>query len=320
MANSAMPTPPAAPVMPPKPAVLPPKTRRATPLWSIIGTVVLIVAVGGLGYMWWNAEQRASSAAHDLSVAEQRASSAAANTNAPGAIALPADFRTIMSITSTEDMKFEYRCRGDVRQGNMEDADTSYCIGIYKLVLVTPLGEKTLETGYAESPANAPYGMTAEYKSYARGSARVIISFAAGGCRLDNDLCGAGGPDNLITGNYNMELGAYMPLLGAYMPLRNFPTNGTPIWSAQGTQALFLPRTCGGAGCMAAPIRVYNIETDTVRDLTTETAAEEPNAEDVSGAKLPYWKNLHWSGPNEFEVTLVGVDGRERTVGGVAAY
>ena len=292
---------------------MPPKARRATPLWAIIGIVVLIAAVGGLGYMWWNAEQRASSAAHDLSVAQQRANNAVANTNAPGVVALPADFRTIMSITATEGLTFEYRCRGDVRQGNMENADTSYCIGIYKLVLVTPLGEQTLETGYAEIPATAPYWMGAEFKSFARGPARVIISFAAAGCRLEDDLCGAGGPDNLVTGNYNTES-------GAYMPLRNFPTNGTPIWSAQGTQALFLPHTCGGAGCMAAPIRVYNIETDIERNLTTEIAAEAPNAEDAGGAKLPYWKNLHWSGPGEFEVTLVGADGRERTVVGGVAY
>ncbi len=297
-------------VQPPVAPVMPKVPRSASP-WAVIIIAVLLVGIGAIGFLWWSAEQRASSAAQALATAQQQ--TAAAKANALGVLALPADFRTIVSITATEDMTFEYRCRGDVRQGNMEDADTSYCIGIYKLVLVTPTGEKTLETGYAETPEAAPYWMSAQYESFARGPARVIISFAAAGCRLADDLCGAGGPDNLITGDYNMES-------GLYTPLRNFPTNGTPIWSAQGTQAMFLPHTCGGAGCTAEPIRVYNIETDTVRYLTTEQAAEEPNAEDAGGTKLPYWKDLHWSGPYEYTVILVSPDGRSREINGVAAY
>lgn len=277
---------------------------RGNSTWHVIIVVMLLAVMAGIGAMWWQGEQRYTQLMAQLAAREQEEA-------VESEVALLADFRTIVSISPTEDIALEYRCRGDVRLGVMEDADTGYCIGIHKLVMVTPNGEKTLETGYAETKADAPLLSGAQYKSFARGPARVVIEFAPGGCRLDEDVCGVGVPENFVTATYNTDS-------GQYIRINNFPAHGTALWDARGFSVLWVTPTCGGAGCDIAPIKMLSVESDVVKAVTGEQAASEAGARDVMGADLPYWKDLRWSGPGEFTVTLVETNGREREISGPA--
>ncbi len=268
---------------------------------SAVIIVLLIALVGGVGFLWWNSEVRFAELLEKIDMASEA-------TSAPAPAA--AEPEEVGRISYSSGSAVVYLCEGEVRQAVMEDADTRYCVGDHTLVL-RRIGQDDvlLTAGSARRDVDAPFLLKVESLNPARGPARLVISFASQGCMVDDSLCGVGMPENYVTGTYDFET-------ARYTALNNFPDFGTPIWSPDGRQVLSYPHSCGGAGCMAEPITVYDLTTDSFKGITEEKAADQPGAQDVSGQRLPFWKDLHWSGPGEFTVTLVEPSGREREIGG----
>ncbi|TAK05621.1 hypothetical protein EPO33_00535 [Patescibacteria group bacterium] len=276
---------------------------------KLLGAAVIflfVIMLGMIGFVWWQSE------------AQYRDLVGRIGTLVPSSPVPQADeYKEAGTISYGSGSAVVYLCKGEVKQAVMEDADTRYCLGEYKLVLrVVGKSDVLLTAGEVYTDANAPFLLDVDSLNFARGPARLVISFAPQGCLVDENYCGVGLPENYVTGTYTLEPdnGA----LAGYKTLNNFPQFGKPIWSAQGWTVLSYPHTCGGAGCGVEPISMYSLATDSSHDVTTETAAEEPWATDASGKRLPYWKDLHWSGPGEFTVTRVTPDGREQEISGVA--
>lgn len=273
---------------------------------SVVVIVLLLAVAGGMGFLWWNSEQRFAELSQKVAMEEEN--KPAGQTD---------EYKEAGTISYGSGSAVVYLCKGEVKQAVQEDADTRYCLGTYKLVLRTVGKDDVLLTaGEVYTDANAPFLLKVEELNFSRGPARLVISFAPQSCLLDESYCGAGMPDNYVTGTYTSEPDRGQP--AGYKALNNFPQYGKPIWSAEGFSVLSYPNTCGGAGCGLGPISVYSLITDSSHDVTTEKAAEEPWANDVSGHRLPYWKDLRWSGPGEFTVTLVDAAGREREISGPA--
>lgn len=298
-----MPTPPVAPVVPPK-------ARRTTSLWSIIGIVVLIAAVGGLGYMWWNAEQRASSVARDLSVAERRANN----------IVAPASTEVVFNenVVAWDGKVYTIRqsCDGQM-QSNLPEAagpgiplsPVSFCIGKNTLTLVKPDGTAAvIETYNAVKAADAPILMGSQLLTFGRGPTKIFISYSTEPCSTDND-CGVGMPTNYVRYYVNLE-----DLSVHATP--NYPLGGKLEWNASGSRAflIFNLNDCGGAGCGVAPLLGYDLVTDKVSDLTTDKAGPELGALDVEGKKLPYWSDIHWIDDGDIEATIVSPNGMKKVM------
>lgn len=270
---------------------------------SAVIIVLLIAVAGGVGFLWWNSEVRFAELLEKIDMASERPSAPAPQPEEA--------YEEVGRISYGSGSAVVSLCEGEVKQAVAGDADTRYCVGDHRLVL-RRIGQDDvlLTAGSARRDVDAPFLLKVESLHPARGPARLVISFAPQGCMVDDSMCGAGMPDNSVTGTYDFET-------ATYTALNNFPAFGTPIWGPDGLQMLSYPQTCGGAGCSVGAITVYDIWSDSFKEVTEEKAAEMAGAEDVRGQRLPYWKDLHWSGPSEFTVTLVEPGGREREISGV---
>jgi hypothetical protein len=210
---------------------------------------------------------------------------------------------------------FQYRCSGEAKKGldriNMLTGILSYCVGDYSLVAVVGDQAVDIASGHAVDGHDAPVLQKVELLS---DKGNVLISFDSS-CASTLD-CGAGMPTNYVTYLFRMnDLSSKV--------ISNFPPLGTPVWNILETKALFIPDTCGGAGCSMAPIIGYDLANDSATDLTEEKAVgisgEDISYSDVTdamGDRLPVWKSAGWNVGDTFTAIMIDIDGSQKQVKG----
>lgn len=209
-------------------------------------------------------------------------------------------------------LSFSHACIGQVVYKNPgADMDGEYPMAYCKgenVLSVTHNNELPVELLRVTSSdvENAPLLQKVQPAGHAQEFDYVLISFGPNACALNDDFCGAGMPENYVTYLMNDEL-------KIVKALKNYPMYGSAVLGNM--RAAFITARCGGAGCDAAPIVGYNLLSDTVKNLTTESAGGELNAKDVRGIKLPVWKSLRYvSSQDKFEAVYLGVDGAEKKI------
>jgi hypothetical protein len=209
---------------------------------------------------------------------------------------------------------FQYRCSGEIKKG----LDTignpaeifSYCVGDYALVALEGDQSIDITSGHAKDGYDAPVLQKIEVLNDQKN---ILISFKPS-CASTLD-CGAGMPTNYVTHLYRInELSS--------RSISNYPPFGSPVWNALETKALFIPDTCGGAGCSMAPIIGYDLEHDSSIDLTQERAAglsegmKSSDITDAMGDRLPVWKTVQWNVGDAFTAVMIKEDGKTENVKG----
>ena len=202
--------------------------------------------------------------------------------------------------------------------GTFKGSSKRYCVGDNQLSVRGEDGEETIIlSGISQDAANAPMLFGADLinvPSDANGT--VLITYMPDPCATPGSVCGVGGP-------YNLENFAYSLRDGSLKPLKHYPGTGAPTWNAGigGMKAIFIPDTCGGDGCVAAPLTGYNLDTDTASPLTSLGLAagytDGSTVQSANGTLLPVWQPLvHWKSDVDFTVQVRQPDGTLKTVAG----
>lgn len=213
------------------------------------------------------------------------------------------------------DIPLEYRCSGEVKKsletfGSEKPESLPYCVGDYELVALISGQSLVVSSGHAADGNDAPVLMGAENIG---DQGIVLVSFKPS-CISMGD-CGSGIPVN----NQSFMIRTQDR---SVQPIANVPPNGSPVWNPIHTKALFIPETCGGAGCDLAPVIGYDLASDRAKDLTKEKAVglgkdtSMTDATDPAGDRLPVWKSVEWDGNDEFKAVMVGSDGGVKNVMG----
>lgn len=204
--------------------------------------------------------------------------------------------------------QFTHRCKGEVKVADQQSVP--FCIGSNQLVVIDPTSVvKVLKTESVDSAADAPVLLSTHLvPGSQKGS--LLISYTVDTCTTTND-CGVGMPTNYVGWVYNLS---DQSLRG----LSNYPEFGRPVWNTSGTKAVFIPSTCGGAGCNVAPLTGYVLGMDTVSEVTTVKAAgsENEQAQDVQGNRLAQWGSVTWNTDSSFTAAMRLEDGSTQRVSG----
>lgn len=229
----------------------------------------------------------------------------------PGAVVTEKSIRA-----GGSDVSIQYLCFGEIKEGVGEFKGAkdvpSYCVGSYELVALIGDSSVSIGSGQATSGKDAP--ILSKIKAFGPRESMLLISFKPS-CTATGD-CGLGMPMNSISFVFSSED-------FSSRAISHFPEQGTPIWNALATKALFIPDTCGGGGCSTLPVLGYDIEKDEERDVTTEVAVglgedgKPSDAMNVFGDRLPSWKSVEWNGADAFTAIFVDVDGTQKEVKGV---
>lgn len=204
--------------------------------------------------------------------------------------------------------QFTHRCKGDVKVADQQV--TPFCLGSNELVVIdSSSAVKVLKTDRVSAVVNAPVLLDA-YLVPGSQKGTVLISYAVDTCVTTND-CGVGMPTNFVRAVYHLSD-------KNFREVSNYPEFGRAIWNASGTKAVFIPSTCGGAGCDVAPLTGYILGTDTAREVTTVKAAgsENEQAQDVRGNRLAQWGSVTWNTDSSFTATMRLEDGSTQRVSG----
>lgn len=212
------------------------------------------------------------------------------------------------------EINLQYRCAGEIKKGveRVGDPaeDVSFCVGDYSLVAKVGDQSTMIASGHAISGNDSPVFLGAEAVG---DQGNIFISYKPS-CASTGD-CGAGMATNDVTYVFHSKD-------ASVQPIANFPPNGKPLWNAIFTKALFIPETCGGAGCDLAPIIGYDLVKDSPKDVTVEKGvglgqdSTASDATDPVGDRLPVWKSVEWIAGDTFNATLIKVDGTLKQVKG----
>jgi hypothetical protein len=213
-----------------------------------------------------------------------------------------------------QEIMMQYRCSGEIKKGVERIGDPaeipSFCIGDYELVAT--LGDRSIviASGHASNAQEAPVFLKAEPVA---SSTDALISFGPN-CASTGD-CGVGMPRNEV--NFVLHTKD-----GSVQSISHFPPNGFAVWNETATKALFIPETCGGAGCDVAPLIGYDLSADRSKDITNERAVglgEDGRASDATdpvGNRLPVWQSVQWNAGDTFTATVLNSDGSTRKING----
>lgn len=214
---------------------------------------------------------------------------------------------------------FVHNCAGQQKQGALlGDAKTpvAYCLGTSTLSIVDPNQKSSdLYKITATDPSKTPVLLDAQLIPGSMNGA-VLVSFSPEACTTTGK-CSAGMPSNYVTMAVDLNNTSF-----SYSSIHNYPASGTPVWDTYGIKALFIPQTCGGAGCDVAPLIGYSLITDTLNNkLTKETGAgvsgqSSGPVSDVNSKKLAVWKSASWTSDTQFKAVLTGADGTDKTITG----
>ncbi|MBU2566196.1 hypothetical protein KKG46_01405 [Patescibacteria group bacterium] len=135
----------------------------------------------------------------------------------------------------------------------------------------------------------------------------LLISFTKDTCASLGD-CGVGMPENHVT--YKVNLSDL-----TYSELKHYPQYGIANWSQFEHVAIFIPSSCGGAGCEEETLFAYDLNTDKVTsNITKERAANYPDAVDVMGNPLSYWGEITWESADKAKAILNAADGTSKII------
>ncbi len=295
--------------------------------WQWVLLTLVVVGLVGLGAMFINQSSQLSQMAQSLNMVASKVQELAQTRNAPVVTqpvvateptaapqvpsAPPDDYKIITQKTVTWNgsvYQIAQRCKGEVKVADQQSVP--FCLGSSQLVAIDASSNvKVLKTDSVASAANAPVLLSADLVPGSQKGA-VLISYTVETCTTTND-CGAGMPTNYVRSVYNLS---DQSLRG----LSKYPDYGRPTWNPSGTKAVFIPDTCGGAGCDVAPLTGYNLLTDTAMPVTTVKAAgtEGGQAQDVSGTRLQQWGSVTWKNDTDFTATYFPTDGTTKQVVG----
>jgi hypothetical protein len=294
--------------------------KKDTLLWALVGLAVLGLAGLGSFVAYQNSQLKQVSTSMDklgakLEDLSQKTSLPAQNSTTspaenPQQVKAAEEFQTLAQ-KMADKIQFAHLCKGQTKEVYLfgdERRPVSYCLGENRLVMIEKSAEpKVLQTQNITEDSNAPILIKAETVP---SSTIILISYAPEPCTTIGD-CGAGQPTNYVTLAYDQKA-------GQLKPITKYPTDGTPIWNAAGTKAIFIPDTCGGAGCQIIPLIGYDVTRDATQSATTDKAvgAKDGQARDVAGKPLPRWGMVKWTSDSDFTAEIVQVDGKITAING----
>lgn len=271
----------------------------------IVGIVVAVVIIilGGVLFLSWNSEKgdlrkQISGLQGDLMNLKADLASKAATTT--GEQTPPTSDLAIKTVDwNKKTYSFLHRCVGEVKTASFQGAiETNFCLGKNRLEIFDGLKATTLDEADVIEAAKAPLLLGVQYLAQTSSTtATVLISYSPEPCATTND-CGASMQTNYVTMSYSLKD-------GQIKKLPNFPATGKLLWNSEATKAVSLPLTCGGAGCATGAIKGYDLNADALKDVTTDKAAEEKDAQSATGDKLPYWKDLKWTDATHVTAVIV---------------
>ncbi len=293
--------------------------------WAVI--IILLAGLVGISSAIFNQNKRLdqlsnsmTSVATDVrSLSNTKGSTVISPTEVPatqGNTTSPTDdFKVVTKKTINwkgKAITFIHLCKGTIQFAT--EQTVGYCLGENQLNVETPNGTLTLEKKTVTSASHAPVLVDAKLVSVENGKYAdfVLLSYPVDAC-FNSDDCGAGGPSNFVTGKYSLG-DTDMP----YQSVGNYPRNGKPTWNPSATKAIFIPETCGGAGCGQESLIGYTLATAKTKEVTTEKAAglSGGQAFDVDGKDLPEWYFVTWTDDSSFTATIKNPDGTRKTVSG----
>lgn len=304
--------------------------NKNTILWIVL--ILLLAGVASLGTLLYVQNQRLTemSGALSLLATQKENAPSVADRNEPPSAASDNEFGNGQGNIQDPDgfpvlgeksvqwgnitLVFRHRCSGSIKSAPLfGDTQTlvGYCVGDNQLTVDDGSGQIVLDERNAEEAVDAPLLLKAEaVQGPSSAAGAVLLSYSKEPCTTTND-CGQGMPTNYV--RY-----AYDPSTRSIRPLAKYPDRGSLVWNSRGDRAVFIPMTCGGGGCIVAPLIGYNLASDTVKDVTTAKAAGTGlgYAEDVNGRGLPVWKSITWTGDTTFEATINNPDGSSQKTRG----
>jgi hypothetical protein len=202
--------------------------------------------------------------------------------------------------------RLTHYCQGTTQKGNPDGGNIPFCLGKNQLVFSDGITNTLLQSAIVTSTELAPVLHEPMVLNGDSAKTRLLISYLPDLCDTAND-CGAGMPERHVSHLYTIEG-------GSLRALKAFPQSGQLFWNKEGTKAIVLPHVCGGAGCSKVALRGYDLAKDQVKDLTAAEGAETELAFDVTGKRLPYWKNIAWINEATISGTVVSTDGKTAKV------
>jgi hypothetical protein len=210
-------------------------------------------------------------------------------------------------------LNFYHFCTGKLETYTINDQFfypmEQYCLGDNRLAVEYSPGKFVdIKKETVTDAKNAPVLLKVEQIMQSK---IFLISYVPDNCSTLYD-CGAGMPTHYVTHSFNADT-----LM--YQVLHNFPGRGKPIWNNDGTKAVFIPDTCGGAGCDEDVLKGYSLDTDKVKDLTTEKASENINNDAVLKDKR-IWRSVSWDYDKDHKQTntitarILNPDGTEKEI------
>ena len=121
--------------------------------------------------------------------------------------------------------------------------------------------------------------------------------------------------------NYHVRF-AYDIQTNTVRSLKNFPESGAgPIWNGSMSKALFIPVTCGGAGCLEAPLFGYDLTIDRFAESLTQERAALPESSgerprDVQGRPINRWGKIEWTSDTAFHAEIISPSGTRQWIVG----
>lgn len=211
-----------------------------------------------------------------------------------------------------EIFQFAHRCKGEVKVGT--EGSVPFCIGDNQLVVINASGDvRVLNSTKITETIDAPVFLEASLINGTKTGA-VLLAYVTGTC-LPSDSCELGSDFGFINKVYNLSD-------QILRDLANFPKyqQGEVIWNPSGTKAILRPYTCGGTGCEVAPLKGYNLLTDTIKAVSDKQAAGEKiyreSLSNILGEDLPVWKSVSWKNDNEFTAVIRNIDGSLQEISG----
>lgn len=193
-------------------------------------------------------------------------------------------------------------CQGTVQKGFPDGGDIPFCLGKNQLVFSDGVTNTLLQSTQVTSPESAPVLRAPELLGGDLSKTRLLLSYLPDLCDTMND-CGVGMPEHPVSHLYTVEEKTVRNLTA-------YPQSGELFWNRSFTKAVVLPHVCGGAGCMNVALLGYDLNKDQIKEVTRSDGAETEIAFDVSGKRLPYWKNITWTNDTTATANVISVDGK----------
>ncbi len=199
--------------------------------------------------------------------------------------------------------KITQLCRGTVMHDTSGGHD--YCLGGIKLIASNGVATKTIvEEKQDYDLTTIPVLLSATLVPTDSQQKRILIEYAPT-CDIA-DSCGVGMDTNFVT--YVFNVGDL-----TFRAIKNFPGTGEAVWNKAGNKAIFIVTTCGGISCGMVPLKGYDLDLDTTKDVTKEVGA---NMGSENGG-VSMWSNINWLDNDHFTALLSPSNGVVTTVKGV---